>query len=121
MFLPVLILAAIILIAYKVYVGKKEIPADDTTPRRGIANLMYHKYYFDEVYSYLFVKPYNWLSETALAWFDGNVIDGIVNGVGAIMVRCGALVRRVQSGSVSLYLYLMVAGVIAIFLFLLVG
>lgn len=121
MFLPVLILSAIILIAYKVYVGKKEIPADDTTPRRGIANLMYHKYYFDEVYSYLFVKPYNWLSETALAWFDGNVIDGIVNGVGAMMVRCGALVRRVQSGSVSLYLYLMVAGVIAIFLFLLVG
>lgn len=121
MFLPVLILAAIILIAYKVYVGKKEIPADDTTPRRGIAKLMYHKYYFDEVYSYLFVKPYNWLSETALAWFDGNVIDGIVNGVGAMMVRCGALVRRVQSGSVSLYLYLMVAGVIAIFLFLLVG
>lgn len=121
MFLPVLLLVAIILIAYKIYVGKKDIPADDTVQRRGLANIMYHKYYFDEIYNYIFVKPYSWLSETALLWFDNTIIDGVVNGVGTVMMRCGALVRKVQNGSVSLYLYLMVAGIIAIFLFLLVG
>lgn len=119
MFVPVLLIAAIIYIAYQVYVGKKSIPADDSVERRGLAKLMYRKYYIDEIYNTLFVQPYNWLSEKALSWFDNSVIDGIVNGVGTAMVRCGALVRKVQNGSINVYLYFMVGGVVAIFIFLL--
>lgn len=119
MFVPVLLLVAIIYIAYKVYVDKKSIPADDSVQRQGLANLMYRKYYFDEIYSYLFVQPYSWLSEKALAWFDNSVVDGVVNGVGTVMTRCGAIIRKAQNGSVSLYLYFMVAGIVLIFLYLL--
>lgn len=121
MFVPVIILLAVIYIAYRLYVSKKAVPAADSTERKGLTKLIYNKYFIDEIYNAVFVQPYNKLSETVLSWFDNSVIDGAVNGLGVVMMRCGSVVRRVQTGSVNLYLYMMAGGLVAIVIYLLVA
>lgn len=118
MFAPVLVLAAIVFIAYKAFVAGKRIPADDRTERSGIVRVIYNKYFIDEIYSFLFVKPYELLSGKVLSWIDTKLVDGAVNGIGTLMLRCGATVRKVQTGSVSLYLFLIVGGLIAMVAYL---
>ncbi len=121
MFVPVIILLAVIYIAYRLYVSKKAVPAADSAERKGLTKLIYNKYFIDEIYNAVFVQPYNKLSETVLSWFDNSVIDGAVNGLGVVMMRCGSVVRRVQTGSVNLYLYMMAGGLVAIVIYLLVA
>ncbi len=121
MFVPVIILLAVIYIAYRLYVSKKAVPAADSTERKGLTKLIYNKYFIDEIYNAVFIQPYNKLSETVLSWFDNSVIDGAVNGLGVVMMRCGSVVRRVHTGSVNLYLYMMAGGLVAIVIYLLVA
>ncbi len=95
------------------------------------------KYYVDELYDLVFVRGVLLLSRAA-AWFDQHVIDGIVN-LSAVVVRevarlggfldnlivdgavnavaatawdLGGRVRRIQTGSISAYLYVVVLGVL---------
>ncbi|MGD0075517.1 MAG: NADH-quinone oxidoreductase subunit L [Candidatus Binataceae bacterium] len=103
--------------------------------------LVYNKYYVDEIYDALVVQPYLALTRAA-AWFDANIIDGIVNLAGTLTVfgswlsglfdnyvvdglvnylsnltlRTGERMRRLQTGSINGYLYGILA---AVMLFLL--
>ena len=102
-------------------------------PYRAVLN----KYYVDELYDRVFVRSVLLLSRAA-AWFDQYVIDGIVN-LSAVSVReisrlggfldylvvdgavnavanatyaIGGRVRRIQTGAISAYLYVVVLGVL---------
>lgn len=80
-------------------------------------NLSYHKFYVDELYEIMIVRPINWLST-----FFGNVvdqkgIDGVVNGAGKATFDTGKVLRLLQNGNVGFYLLMMVIGVIAIFIY----
>jgi NADH-quinone oxidoreductase subunit L len=104
-------------------------------------DLVYEKYYVDEIYNALVVSPY--LTATRIcAWFDANVIDGIVNAVAALTVLgawlsglfdnyivdglvnftsnltldVGGRMRRLQTGSINGYLYGILAAVMLILL-----
>lgn len=48
-----------------------------------IYNLVRNKYYVDEIYNVLFIETTKILSK-GISWFDGNVVDGIVNGLGKV-------------------------------------
>jgi NADH-quinone oxidoreductase subunit L len=53
------------------------------------------KYWFDEAYDLLLVRPFYWFAETfAYRWIDRGLIDGILHGVAAIALRVGAFLRR---------------------------
>jgi NADH-quinone oxidoreductase subunit L len=53
-----------------------------------------NKYYIDEVYDTLFVRPSIWLSETLFsAWIDRGIIDGFLHLVGRVSLRIGQLFR----------------------------
>ena len=49
----------------------------------------------------------------ALAWFDRNIIDGIVNGIGALTRRSGGGLAKVQTGRVQNYALGIALGLIA--------
>jgi len=69
-----------------------------------IYTLLLNKYYVDELYNALFVQPIKQLS-TVLLWrgVDAGLIDGSVNGVGALVRGTSTRLRRLQTGSIRAY------------------
>jgi len=110
------VLAAVIGIvaAYVVYVARAQRPAEEESQRSGLDSLVYHKYYVDELYNSLFVKPTMALSKGLYKFVENGVIDPIANGVGRVTLAGGQLLRFVQTGSVETYLLLMVLGIVLI-------
>ena len=70
----------------------------------GLYRLLLNKYYVDEIYDAAIVQPIKLLS-TGVLWkgVDAGLIDGTVNGVGALVRAGSSSLRRVQSGSVRTY------------------
>ena len=75
--------------------------------------LLKHKWYVDEAYGTLLVRPAHGLANL-LAAFDGVVIDGAVRGVGRLVVGTGAGLRHIQSGLVRRYVITMLGGVVVL-------
>jgi NADH-quinone oxidoreductase subunit L len=61
-----------------------------------------NKWWFDDINHLLFVVIGGRLA-AGMAWFDRNVVDGIVNGIGALTRRSGGRLARVQTGRVQNY------------------
>jgi NADH-quinone oxidoreductase subunit L len=54
-------------------------------PLGGLYGLLKNKYYFDELYEVVFIKPAHWVSETfSYLWIDRGLIDGILHGIARI-------------------------------------
>ena len=101
--------------AYRFYVLAPEI-ADRLKDRyAGAHNLLYNKYYVDELYDAAIVQPIRIVSESVL-WkvFDARIIDGAVNGVAESVGGLADLMRRVQTGSVRAYAASVFLGVVLI-------
>ena len=78
-----------------------------------LQTLFANKFYFDQIYSALIVKPLEGLALVA-ALFDRHVIDGTVDAIAGIPVALGSIVRRSQSGMLQRYALVGVMGVLAI-------
>jgi NADH-quinone oxidoreductase subunit L len=76
--------------------------------------VLLHKYYVDELYDALFVEPIRRLAVWLWRRFDEPVVDGSVNGVGALVRAGSAVLRRLQTGYVMSYVLSFVVGVVAI-------
>jgi NADH-quinone oxidoreductase subunit L len=61
-----------------------------------------NKWWFDELYDLLFIRVGGRVAAGAW-WFDRRIVDGTVNGVGAVAIACGRGLRRVQTGRVQNY------------------
>jgi NADH-quinone oxidoreductase subunit L len=61
-----------------------------------------NKWWFDDINHVVFIR-FGGLVANASAWFDRNIVDGIVNGIGALTRRSGSGLARVQTGRVQNY------------------
>jgi len=104
-------------LAYGLYVKKGQIPSEEGKSQGWLYRLSYHKFYIDEIYQALIVKPLNQLSRFFYKVIDRAGIDGIVEGIGEFFMASGRGIRQLQSGHVGFYLFMMVIGVIAIMLY----
>ncbi len=77
----------------------------------GVHKLLYHKYYVDELYAAVIIRPLMWLSTNVL-WkvVDAGMIDGAVNGVADGAAAVGDTVRHTQSGNTRSYAVWVVVG-----------
>ena len=119
--LSVAVAAAGILLAWWLYLRAKEVPKIMARKYARLYDLVYNKYYVDELYDALFVRPIRDLSEKLL-WkiFDAKFIDdGLVNGTARFFQRSAQSLRRIQVGDVQSYAFAMVVGILAIIGFLL--
>jgi NADH-quinone oxidoreductase subunit L len=101
-----------ITIAYVKYIKKSELPCEDENIS-GISKIIYNKYYVDEAYTLLIVNPLN----AASRFFRDTLETGLSNivfGFGKITEAIGTQGRKVQSGSIGLYLFAFVLGVCVI-------
>jgi NADH-quinone oxidoreductase subunit L len=87
----------------------------DMAEPTGFGKVLANKWYVDELYNAIVVKPLDVL-ERVLVFIEKNIIDGIVNGVGRLVQYSSRQLRLLQSGQVGGYVLLMVVGIIVLFL-----
>lgn len=92
---------------------QKSVPSEDGEIS-GIQKVIYHKFYIDELYDMLFVKPIGFLSNFFFQVIDFLVIDLFVEGLGRFVKYASSEFRRVQTGNVGIYLFCMVAAIVVI-------
>ncbi|MFN3988852.1 MAG: NADH-quinone oxidoreductase subunit L [Erythrobacter sp.] len=106
--------------AYVAYVAKPDIPAKFVASFGALHRFVYRKWYFDELYDALFVKPAFALGK--LFWQVGDV--GIIdrfgpNGVADAVARGAVAAKRMQTGYLNTYALIMLLGLIAAVTFVL--
>jgi NADH-quinone oxidoreductase subunit L len=83
--------------------------------------LAYHKFYIDEVYSFITKKIiFNFIGRPA-AWIDRNIVDGLMNGFATVTARISAGIKGFQSGKVQdyvLYFFAGIAGLAVLFIYI---
>jgi len=108
---------AVIGIGLAAFIWLKRRDIADAMARRyaGVHRLLLNKYYVDEVYDATVVLPIRSASQEGL-WrgLDVQVVDGAVNGTGALVAAGSTLLRRLQTGSVRTYAGSMFVGVVVI-------
>lgn len=81
----------------------------------GFRKVLANKWYVDELYDMIIVKPIRWIGKKVVAFTETEVIDWVVNGVGKIVQLASRQLRLVQSGQVGSYVLLMVISMIVFF------
>jgi NADH-quinone oxidoreductase subunit L len=101
--------------AWWLYLSKPQKPAEFAKSMKGAYTTLFNKYYVDELYAALVVKPLMWLSRSVL-WqaVDVGVIDAAVNGVASGATEIGDGVRHAQSGNTRSYAVWVVIGALVI-------
>ena len=100
--------------AYAVY-GRKSTVAEQVAAGAPAAyRVLWNKYYVDELYEALFIRPYVALSDFFWHVIDSQIIDGAVNGVGELVGWFGGRLRRLQTGNVQTYALAMLLGAVCV-------
>ena len=87
-----------------------------------IYRFLLNKWYFDEIYNFLFVRPAFWLGRLFWKSGDGRIIDGLgPDGVSARVIDVAGRVVRLQTGYVYHYAFTMLIGVAALITWYLLG
>jgi NADH-quinone oxidoreductase subunit L len=103
-------IAVIMIIAAKVVYKQPNF-----APATGLAKVMEEKWYVDELYANIVVKPLQGLSSLLEQFAERLGIDWVVNGVGRLVKWGGERMRLLQSGQVGFYIFIMVIGMVALF------
>jgi NADH-quinone oxidoreductase subunit L len=133
-----------IYLGWLLYVKRPELPGKVAARFASLHRLLFEKYYVDEVYQTLFVRPLlklvalsghfdlntidgavNLSSRVTakfaflIGWEDLKIVDGAVDGLADIFKRWGAALRHLQTGRVQHYLYSVVLGIFGLCVFML--
>ncbi len=99
-------------VAWKMYIRSPELPAIFAASQRPLYLFLLNKWYFDEIYDAIFVKPAFWVGRMLWKKGDGEVIDGTIDGVAmGIVPFFTRLAGRAQSGYLFHYAFAMVIGI----------
>ena len=99
-------------IAWYYYVLHPELPPVLASRRGMLYVFLYNKWYFDELYDFLFVRPAKRLGYFLWRVGDGMIIDGLgPDGISARVLNTTVAAVRLQSGYVYHYAFVMLAGV----------
>ena len=108
--MSVSVVAAVIMIGVAYSVTKKP----DFVPNTGLAKILENKWYVDELYDAIVVRPMEAFSRLLDKYAERRGIDGVVNGVGKTVRWGGDRLRLLQSGQVGFYIFIMVLGIVAL-------
>jgi NADH-quinone oxidoreductase subunit L len=102
-------------IAYYYYILNPELPAQMAAKRGMLYLFLYNKWYFDEIYDFLFVRPAMRLGRFLWKVGDGRIIDGLgPDGIAARVLDATRGAVRLQSGYLYHYAFAMLIGVVAL-------
>ncbi|HWA35913.1 MAG TPA: NADH-quinone oxidoreductase subunit L [Cyclobacteriaceae bacterium] len=108
----VIVLTLVIIgIAYSMYVSKNSVPVAEGQ-EKGFQKVLYHKYYIDELYNAIIVKPLYWNAAILDRIVEKMGIDRFVNAAGESVIDWSKVFRFLQNGSIGFYIFAMVIGIV---------
>ena len=114
-YLPLGVGAAGIGLAYVLYMWKPAIPALIVGQIRPLYTFVHNKWYFDEAYDFLFVRPAFYIGRNLWKTGDGALIDGLgPDGISAVTLNLAKRVARLQTGYLYHYAFAMLGGIIVL-------
>jgi NADH-quinone oxidoreductase subunit L len=109
--LPTVMMAIGFVIAWHFYIRRPDIPVELARHHDVLYRFLLNKWYFDEIYDAIFVRPAKWLGRTLWKSGDGWLIDGFgPDGVSARVLDVTRNVVRLQTGYLYHYAFAMLIG-----------
>jgi NADH-quinone oxidoreductase subunit L len=112
MAVSVLVAAGGIGLAYVFYVRSPALPARVAASAAGLYRLSFNKWYVDELYDAIVIRPTVALAHALWRGVDVFIIDSAVNGVGRVTQAWGTVLRVMQSGQLQHYALFMALGAV---------
>ena len=101
--------------AWYMYMVDRTAPARLAETNPGLYKFLLNKWYFDELYDFLFVRPAKWIGTALWKGFDDWLVDQtIVEGLGARVKDVTGRVVKLQSGYLYHYAFVMLIGIAAL-------
>jgi NADH-quinone oxidoreductase subunit L len=108
---PTVMMAIGFLIAWQFYIRRPDIPVSLARQHPSLYQFLLNKWYFDELYEFIFVRPAKWLGRFLWKKGDGWLIDGFgPDGVSARVLDVTRNVVRIQTGYLYHYAFSMLIG-----------
>jgi NADH-quinone oxidoreductase subunit L len=112
--LSTLLAAAVVATAFVVLGRQRVAPAHGAAEPTGFRKVLYHKWYVDEIYDRIVVRPIVGGSRFLWKVVDAGIVDGMVNAAGALSRGFGLIGSMVQTGAVNTYAFILTVGVVLI-------
>ena len=120
--IPTVIAVLGILLAWYLYVRNKALPARLAGANDTLYRFLLNKWYFDEIYDRLIVRPVMWLGTTLWRRGDGRIIDGFgPDGFAAVVIDLARRAGSAQTGYLYHYAFVMLASVAGLVTWLLLS
>ena len=103
-----------IALAYLFYIVNPALPVRLAQRFGPIYRFLLNKWYFDELYDFLFVRPAMWLAREFWQVGDAQIIDGVPNGLASMAEGGSVQVVRIQTGSIAVYAFTMLIGLVVL-------
>jgi len=121
-FAPFVAMLTGLIVAYVFYVVNPALPEKLAASQQGLYQFLLNKWYFDELYDFLFVRPAKAIGRFLWKEGDGRIIDGFgPDGVSARVVAITGKVVALQSGYLYHYAFAMLIGVAALVTYVMFG
>ena len=98
--------------AYLFYMFRPALPGRLAAMLPGVYRFLLNKWYFDELYAAIFVRPARGLARVLWQIGDATIIDGVPNGLAALTAGGSARMVKVQTGSIAVYAFAMLIGLV---------
>jgi NADH-quinone oxidoreductase subunit L len=113
--LPTVMMLIGFAVAWQFYIRRPDLPVELARQQEPLYKFLLNKWYFDELYDFLFVRPTLWLGRLLWKGGDGWLIDGFgPDGVSARVLDVTRNVVRLQTGYLYHYAFAMLIGVAAL-------
>jgi NADH-quinone oxidoreductase subunit L len=114
-FSPFVVMIIGFLTAFWFYIVNPELPRKLAEVQRPLYLFLLNKWYFDEIYDAIFVRPARLIGAFFWKRGDGDVIDGSINGVAmGVIPMLTRFAGRAQSGYIFTYAFAMVVGIVVL-------
>jgi NADH-quinone oxidoreductase subunit L len=114
--LTLMAISVVVALAGVIYGWTKFSKNPELGEPQGFGKILANKWYVDELYDAIIVKPINVFAKFLNNVVEKSVIDWMVNGVGKAVQYSSRQIRLLQSGQVGGYVLLMVIGIVILFL-----
>ena len=117
---PILVTLSIPL-AYYLFVKDKNLSKQIINVNKPLYQFLLNKWYFDELYDYIFVIPSKKIGSFLWKFFDIKIIDGFgPDGISSFIKKCSLKANKFQSGYIYQYAFVMLLGFSALLTFLII-
>jgi NADH-quinone oxidoreductase subunit L len=121
-FLPTVMMAGGFIVSWLFYIRRPYLPVELATQHQLLYKFLLNKWYFDELYDLIFVRPTKWLGRFLWKVGDGKIIDGLgPDGISARVLDVTRGAVKIQTGYLYHYAFAMLIGVAGLITWFMVG